>query len=73
MEKRKAPHVLFDDIDHDIKTKVEFLRKQNDLLKEINQDYKLIGAKINLLASTSRIVDAAELESPEMGMASPLL
>lgn len=49
------------------------MRKQNDLLKEINQDYKLIGAKINLLASTRMIVDAEELESPEMGMASPLL
>jgi hypothetical protein len=36
MEKRKAPHVLFDDIDQDIRTKVEFLRKQNDLLKDIN-------------------------------------
>jgi hypothetical protein len=65
--------VLFDDIDHDIRTKVEFLRKQSDLLKEINQDYKLIGAKINLLASTRTMVDAAELESPEMSMASPLL
>jgi hypothetical protein len=52
---------------------VEFLRKQSDLLKEINQDYKLIGAKINLLESTRSMVDAAELESPEMGMASPLL
>ena len=49
------------------------MRKQNDLLREINQDYKLIGAKINMLASTSRIVDAAEVGSPELGMASPLL
>ena len=65
--------MLFDDIDHDIRTKVEFLRRQNDLLKDINQDYKLIGAKINLLASTMRIVDASEVESPEMSMASPLL
>jgi hypothetical protein len=49
---KKAPRVLFDDIEADITNKTEFLRKQRALLKEIIRDYGFIGTKINVLEAT---------------------
>lgn len=54
---KKAPRVLFDDIETDINTKVHFLNRQKVLLAEILKDYGVIGAKINILRETQKILD----------------
>ena len=46
---KKAPRVLFDDIESDLVAKRDFLRKQQKLLKDIIKDYGAISVKINVL------------------------
>ena len=46
---RKAPRVLFDDMEADIASKTNFMRKQDALLKEIMQDYSCLVIRINIL------------------------
>jgi hypothetical protein len=62
---KKAPRVLFDDIESDVSSKVEFLRKQRALLKEIIRDYGYIGTKINVLESTKILVHKTEIIDSE--------
>jgi|LauGreDrversion4_2_1035121.scaffolds.fasta_scaffold91478_5 hypothetical protein len=45
---RKAPRVLFDDMESDIVEKRNFMRKQDSLLKEIVKDYGCLITKINV-------------------------
>jgi hypothetical protein len=52
----KAPRVLFDDIESDIVSKLEFLNRQRDILKGILTDYGQLGTKIYVLRATQRIL-----------------
>ena len=60
---KKAPRVLFDDIEGDITVKRDFLRKQKALLKEIVRDYSFIGTKINVLYSALDLLNHTDKSS----------
>lgn len=50
--------MLFDDIEQDVVSKRDFLRKQRALLKEIIRNYGFIGTRINVLQSTWAMLES---------------
>ena len=53
---RKAPRMLFDDMEADIASKTNFMRKQDALLKEIMHDYRCLVTRINVLQNAFAVL-----------------
>lgn len=63
-ERGKASHLLFNDIENDLKDKVKFLKEQQEGLGRMVQMYKGMIAKINVLHH-AREIFRSEIQSEE--------